>query len=140
MKHVATDKSHRPRQDALHTPWTSVRSLLEQVIYVGNRCLTKPDDFGGVTPRTYWALLFMYARKGGFALVQQGGGEGLSEHTIKRLAAASFGAVRYVIHAGTTWTPALQCVTGFDLEQLAPSIRWLLKTFTPVPFRSWERK
>lgn len=119
---------------------TSLKRILEQVVAWGRECLTSTAALGGVSARTHWVLLFMYARRAGVSVLQQPWApEPLSERMIKQLAAAAFGAVRYVIHAGTTWTPALESATGFTLEQLAPTIRWMLKSFTPLTLQSWRQ-
>lgn len=118
----------------------SLKRILQQVVVWGKQCLTKPSQLGGVSARTFWILLFMYARRAGIALLRQRPGRRLlSETTVKRVAAAAFGAVRYVIHAGTTWTSDLERATGCTLEQLTPTIRWMLKSFTPLQLQSWNR-
>lgn len=104
------------------------------------RCLHgQPDQLGGVSLPVFHGWLYIYATRAVQRLMQLCRTRTLPDPVVRMVAAAAFGAVRYLIHAGTTWTTLLTCVTGFQLDQLRTPIRWMLYKITPHELRSWER-
>jgi hypothetical protein len=106
-----------------------------------NQCLYgHPEEIGGVSFHVFHTFLVFYAKNATLRVTELCNSRILPESVIRLVLAAAFGAVRYMIHAGTTWTPRLASVTGYQLDQLKTAIRWMLHNFTPKELRSWERK
>lgn len=131
-------------------PTEDLNKVLRQTMRWSKQCLINNHELGGISGRSFFVLLFLYARRSTQAILRKSMMDRglvsytrltlLSDDTIKKVAAASFGAVRYLIHAGTSWTPRLERITGFSLDDLTIIIRWMLLYFTPTAFRDWETR
>jgi len=120
---------------------TSMHAVVCQLNTWAMQCLLEdPDQLGGVSLPVFMGWLRIYATSAVYHLMRLHHTAVLPNPVVRMIAAAAFGAVRYLIHAGTTWTPLFAAVMGFQLDELKPAIRWMLRKFTPKELRSWERK